>query len=517
VKKRVVGALVAGVTGLFILFISGSATAGDLAEVRRSGALRWGGDLQGGEPYVFEDPARPGAIQGFEVDIAEALARRLGVRAKFQQTDWSNLVPTLTRGDFDVILNGLEDTADRREALRLSIPYFVYGETLTVRKDSPFRSLADLAKRRVGTLNQTVAHDILKARPVEVVLYEGQQEPYFDLVNERTDAVLLDHIIADRYGCSLPALRCLPGDVQRGHYVIGIQKQHEALGRAVDDALGAMIADGELRAILTRWKLWDARQEALRENTAARAPAPSASVSAEAPSAREPAPSGAEATPERREFSANHAVLFLQGALMTLLLSVASFLVASPLGILLALARLYSGWIVQTLATLYVELFRGTPLLLQLYVLYFGIADLVRLDPVTAAILGLGLNYAAYEAEVHRGALAGIARGQAEAAQALGLSKWQTIRYVLLPQSLRAALPAVTNDFVALLKDSSLVSVITVVELTKRMTIVAADLLDWVTPGFLCAALYLLLGFPLARLSRNLERKLQHDRHFRLV
>ena len=87
----------------------------------------------------------------------------------------------------------------------------------------------------------------------------------------------------------------------------------------------------------------------------------------------------------------------------------------------------------------------------------------------------------------------------------------QALRHVLLPQSLRNALPAITNDFVALLKDSSLVSVVTVVELTKRMTIVAVELRDWVTPGLLCAGLYFSMSFPLARLARRLENRLEHD------
>jgi polar amino acid transport system substrate-binding protein len=161
----------------------------------------------------------------------------------------------------------------------------------------------------------------------------------------------------------------------------------------------------------------------------------------------------------------------------------------------------------------YVEIFRGTPVLLQLYVLYFALAPVLRLSAFGAAIIGLGLNYAAYEAEIYRGALLSLPRGQTEAASALGLSRLQTLRHVLLPQGLRMALPAMTNDFVALLKDSSVVSVITVVELTKRMTIAGVDLNDWLVPGLACAALYFAMSFPLAELARRLERRLQRDSH----
>jgi polar amino acid transport system substrate-binding protein len=483
-----------------------AAQAGDLSDVKQRGELRWGGDLQGGEPYVFEDEQHPGKIQGFEVEIADALAQTLGVRAKFMQNDWSNLVPALERGDFDVILNGLEETPERRARLRLSAPYYTYGETLTVQVGSKVKSLADLKGKRVGTLNQTVANDILKASPLEVVLYEGQQEPYMDLAKGRTDAVLLDHVIADRYGCVLKELRCLPDDVARGHYVLGIGKNAPALQEAINRALATLQHSGKLERILTRWKLWDARQ-----NPANTAPAPNAAASAApVPSALAAGPPSPEpSAPPPRHFGRGHALLFLKGALVTLLISVLSFGLASPLGIALATVRLYTGRPGRWLAAAYVEVFRGTPLLLQLYVLYFGLADVIRLDPMTAAVLGLALNYGAYEAEVYRGALSSVPHGQTEAARALGLSRWQALRHVVFPQALRTALPAVTNDFVALLKDSSLISVITVVELTKRMTILAVELRDWITPGLMCAALYFVMSFPLARWARRIERSLE--------
>jgi len=512
-------ALVVAIAVLVALVTRG-AHAETPIELVKPGELAWGGDLQGGAPYVFEDEKDPGKIRGFEVDIADALARRLGVRARFVQNDWSNLLPALERGDFDLALNGLEDTPARRARVRLSIPYFVYGETLAIQKGSRFRSLDALAGKRVATLNQTVAHDLLKVRPLEAVLYEGQQEPYADLASGRVDAVLLDHVIADVYGCATQGVECLPGDVARGVYVIGIRRDHVALATAVDRALAAMIADGELRRILAAWKLWDGRQVELAERSrSALAEAPAATAKPNSPSnAQGPSgPSSFGSSLAPRQFDAAQWGLFLRGAGVTLLLSLAAFAIALPFGLVLAVLRSFGGGVSRFLAGGYVELFRGTPVLLQLYVLYFALAPLVKLGPFQAAVLGLGLNYAAYEAEVHRGALLSLPSGQSEAARALGLGRLQALRHVLLPQAFRNALPALTNDFVALLKDSSLVSVITVVELTKRMTIAAVDLRDWLGPGLACAALYFAMSFPLARLSLWLERRLSHDSHPRLA
>jgi len=162
---------------------------------------------------------------------------------------------------------------------------------------------------------------------------------------------------------------------------------------------------------------------------------------------------------------------------------------------------------VRALLTAWVELIRGTPLLLQLFVLYFGLAAFVQLPAFVAALLGLGLNYAAYESEIYRGALAAVPAGQLDAARTLGLSERQTLVLVRGPQAFRLALAPMTNDFVALLKDSSLVSVITVVELTKETSIFVANIGNWLLPGALCAAIYLALSLPLARLARRLERQ----------
>jgi polar amino acid transport system substrate-binding protein len=479
--------------------LAAAARADTLADVRGRGELVWGGDLQGGEPYVFEDPRDPSRIVGFEVDIAAAIARELGLRgARFSQVQWSNLVPSLERGDVDVALNGLEDMPERRARLLLSRPYFLFHEVLAVRRGATYRTLDDLGRKRVATLNQTYASELLKGRPLDVALYEGQEEPYFDLQQGRVDAVFLDDIIAERYGCPLAGIDCFAVNDARSAYVVGMRRSDAALAQAVDGALGRMIASGELRRILEAWHLWDDAQQGL-------ASTPAAGRDAALPAL------------ERSSLDGRQVRLFFEGAVVTVLLSVTAFAIAMPLGMLLAAVRVGGGRVARGAATTYVEVFRGTPVLLQLYVLYFGLAPVLKLGPLTAATLGLGLNYAAYEAEVYRGALTAVPRGQTEAAAALGFGPWQTLRYVTLPQAMRTALPAVTNDFVSLLKDSSLVSVLTVVELTKRMTIAAVEIRSWLWPGLLCAALYFAMSFPLSRLSRRLEARLENDPNPRLA
>jgi polar amino acid transport system substrate-binding protein len=150
---------------------------------------------------------------------------------------------------------------------------------------------------------------------------------------------------------------------------------------------------------------------------------------------------------------------------------------------------------------------RGTPVLLQLFVIYYGLSGVIRLPAFAAALLGLGLTYAAYESEIYRAALESIAPAQLEAARTLGLSEGQILRLIRGPQALRLALAPMTNDFVSLLKDSSLVSVITVVELTKQTAIYATNIGSWVIPGILCAVLYLVFSLPLSHAARRLEQR----------
>jgi polar amino acid transport system substrate-binding protein len=483
-------------------FSCGGDESRGLERVRSSGVLRWGGDTQGGEPYVFSDPADPSRLVGFEVEIADAIAREMGVRAEFVQQDWSNLVPSLERGSFDVAMNGLEVTPARADSVLFTRPYFVFAAQLVARRgDESVTGLESLRGRRVGTLASSFSYDLLVASGAEIVSYEGVEEPYADLEQGRVEAVLLDDIIASRYGLTKPSLR-LVEDVADGYYAIGVRRNEPDLRDAIDEALRTIAESGELRRILARWNIDAERQSKLESWTQEDSRALVLSR-------------------QRATMNAHHLVLFVQGAGITLVVSTLAMLIAISFGLVLALVRIYAPLPFPIVATFYVEVFRGTPVLLQLYVLYFGIMPLVRSligfhglnewDAGFAAVVGLGLNYAAYEAEIYRAGIQAIPAGQMEATRVLGMSTLLALRRVIVPQAVRVALPGVTNDFIALLKDSSLVSVITVVELTKQMTITAVDVRSWLLPGILCALLYLVMSFPLSVLSRRLEARLARE------
>ncbi len=472
---------------------AGAAPDGDgsLERVKAANVLRCGGDAEGGAPFCFQDPADPTRIIGFEIDLARLVGRELGVEARFVQCDWKNLVPTLERGEIDLAWNGLEKDDELAQRVRLTRPYFVFTETLAVRPDETrFSDLDSLDGHRVGTLASTLAHKLLRARKdVEIVLYDDDVAPYVDLLERRVDAVVLDDIIAARH-VEEEGVRIANGDLLRGVYVGATRREEDTLGAAIDAAIAKLVESGELRAVLRTWKIDHERQSTL-----------------DAPDDPRAKELFGDAAVRVTGFTSGHLLLFLRGAGMTLVLSVASFALAIALGAVLCLAKVYGGPVARTLSSSYIELFRGTPILLQLYLLYFGISEFVRLPALVAAVVGLAMNYAAYEAEVYRAGLLAVPRGQVEAARALGLTGRQTLRHVVFPQAFRVALPPMANDFIALLKDTSIVSVITVVELTKQYSITAHDLGSWLLPGALCALLYFAMSYPLTLVARALERR----------
>ncbi|HZJ00762.1 MAG TPA: ABC transporter substrate-binding protein/permease, partial [Gemmatimonadaceae bacterium] len=420
----------------------------------------------------------------------------------FVQTAWASLEASVERGDFAVGLSGLEDRPELRERHAVSLPYFEFREVLAVRPadSARYKKLSDLANHKVATLGATMAYQLLldaqRTHGVIPVSYDDDIHPYSDLVAGRVDAVLLDHIIADRSLRRTPGFVVQPVPVATGHYVAVFAKSNTALRDSADDILRARMKDGSLEKTFREWGVWDSTQVA----HFARVLGAENSNTGRKPSALKPSPGSSSSV-------ASYLPALLRAAAITLALSFLAMALAVLAGVLVAAGRVYGPMWVRAPLTVYVEVIRGTPLLLQLFVIYYGLSSVVKLPAFLAAVIGLGLNYAAYESEIYRAALKAIPRVQLEAARTLGFSELQILRLVRGPQALRLALAPMTNDFVALLKDSSLVSVITVVELTKQAAIYATNIGSWVVPGILCSLIYLIFSLPLSRYARRLESK----------
>lgn len=205
--------------------------------------------------------------------------------------------------------------------------------------------------------------------------------------------------------------------------------------------------------------------------------------------------------------------LLLAGALVTVQITALSVAFGLLIGMLMSLGRLSSNWLLRAFAAAYVDFVRGTPLLVQIFLIYFALPLLVghRVDPFIAAITACSINSGAYVAEIFRGGIQSIDKGQMEAGRSLGMTWGQTMRYIILPQAFKRIIPPLGNEFIAMLKDSSLVSVIGFEELTRSGQLIIARTYASFEIWTMVAFIYLLMTFTISRLVAYLERRYKID------
>lgn len=473
-----------------------------------SDILRYGVDLEGGLPYFLDSWDGSGKLIGFEQEIIEEICRRLNRKPVPVQINWDKLIPGLERGLYDMACEGQEITPEHEEVVQFTVPYYVTGLQLcTHERHADINSLADVAGKRVGVLKASLSYDLLaEMGDVNIATYDTEVNGFDDLINGRLDAVLFDQPVALYYGKPRESegIRFIDEEIGAVKYGFVIDARQTDLLEKVNAILLDMRASGQLRAILERWGLWNAQ-------TAREFGDPDVTPRAEPVMLNAWVEHSRPIAGLRARF--DRYVSFLpmmgRGALLTMEVSILAMLLAVALGFVLATIRVYAPWPLAMLSVLYIEIIRGTPVLIQLYFIFYGLPAIgIKLSPFIAGVVGLGLNYAAYEAENYRAGFAGVPHTQMEAALSLGMTRWQAIRHVIAPQAFRIVLPPVTNDFISLLKDSSLVSVITLVELTKTYGLLATKYYDYFGTGIMVAVIYLLLGLPFVRLARYTERKL---------
>lgn len=486
-----------------------------------NGVLRWGGDQVGGGPYIYPKEDNPRVVVGFEVDLAEAIGKELKLQPKFVQGAWDQLLPILSRGDLDMVMNGYEFTPERAHLYTATIPYYIYELNLLVRKnDSSITDWKDLKKpapggrkRRIGVLRQSGA-DKYASREYEssseILRYDGQNDTMNALSVGQIDATIQDVPIESFYVERLgryPSLHVVGTPVAPGYYVIYVDKKHVALADAINTAIQKFYADGTLKSIYQEYGIWNLTQEELPEVWK------SWSQQSLPP---------AETT---YDIIKHYIPVLINAAGITVLLSVISMPMASLLGMTVAILRNQGKntalpnivpewfplptWVITAPLTFYVEIVRGTPVLFQLYVVYFVLPTFdIRLQPFWAGVIALAINYSAYESEIFRLGLQAIPRGQLEAALALGMTRWQAARRIIIPQAIRIVIPATANDFIALFKDTAVCAVIAVPELSREFQRAALSSGKMMEMALLTSILYLMMSYPLSLLAGWLERTL---------
>jgi lysine-arginine-ornithine-binding protein len=471
---------------LLLLFLSPHALAqSSLERVRQSGELRVGTDAT----YPPFESAEGGVYEGFDIDMAKAIARELGVQVRFINSGFDGIFPALQNGSFDVVMSSVTITPERSASMLFSDPYYDSGQMIAVNENTQGISAPDdLKGKRVGVqINTTAQYELEKKEGVEVAKYNSIDLALLDLRNRRIDAVVgdapvLKYMILGRK--SFPELKTVGRRFTDEKFGIAIAQGNEDLRDAINAALKKIKETGEYNQIHEKWFGEAAEQ-------------------AQALAAQNRKPKVFDLEIIRRTFS-----FFLYGVWLTAKLALLSLVLGLPIGLLLALARVQSSRVLKVPAAIYVEVMRGTPLLVQILFIYFVLPYFrIFIPAFWAGIIALTLNCAAYISEIFRAGILSIDVGQMEAARSLGMTYSQAMRRIILPQTFRRVVPPLTNEGIALLKDSSLVSVIGLTELARTGQELASRYAAPLSIWPVVAIFYLLLTFPLTRVAEYLERR----------
>lgn len=437
-------------------------------------------------PFSYHDTAT-NQLVGYDVDVARAVGDKLGVKVEFVETPWDSIFAALEANRFDVVANEVTISPERQAKYDLSQPYSIgEGVIVTRADDNSIKTLADL-KGKVAAENATSNwSEIARKAGARVEAVEGFTQAIKLLNQGRVDVVVNDSIavyayLAETNDKSVKIAGTVGEKSEQGFAA----RKDSGLLPELNTALDELRADGTLAAISQRY---------LKAN-ASGAPA-----------------EGAPAPRSTWQLIADNLWPLAKAALtMTIPLTIISFAIGLVIALAVALARLSPNVVLSNIARFYISIIRGTPLLVQLFIVFFALPEFgVKIDPFPAAVIAFSLNVGGYAAEIIRSAIQSIPKGQWEAAETIGLNYTGTLRRIILPQAARVAVPPLSNTLISLVKDTSLASTILVTELLRQAQIIAAPTFEFFALYGTAAIYYwvicLVLSFGQSRLERRLER-----------
>ncbi|HEY9834195.1 MAG TPA: ABC transporter permease subunit [Stenomitos sp.] len=440
----------------------------------------------------FESQTEGGGLEGFDIDLIKAVGQAGGFKVEFQSLPFDGIIPALQANTVDAAISSITINQERSQTISFSRPYFKAGLAIAIKADNPdITSLDSLKNKKIAVqIGTTGAQEAQKVPGAQIRTFDSAPLALQELLNGNVEAVLNDAPVT-LYALksnNLKGLKVVEQLLTEEYYGIATAKNSRHLA-AINQGLTTILNDGTYQQIYQKW--FNATPPQLPEtvnfgDSTASLPASSVIVSA---------------LPN-----------LLKGALVTLQLTAFSVFLGMIAGSLLGIVRLSPIKPLRWVTIAYIDFFRGTPLLVQILMIYFGIPALLQglgmefsMSRLSAAVMALTLNSAAYLAEIVRAGIQSIEIGQSEAAQSLGLGDIQTMRHVIFPQALRRMLPPLGNEFITLLKDTSLVSVIGFQELLQEGRLVIANNYRAFEIYAAVAVIYLVLTLLSSRFFRFLE------------
>jgi L-cystine transport system substrate-binding protein len=454
--------------------------------VKSAGVLRVGTEGVY-SPFSYHDPAT-GQLTGYDIDVARAVGEKIGVNVEFVETPWDSIFAALEANRFDVVANQVTITPERQAKYDLSEPYSVgEGVIVTRANDNSITSLDDLKGKVAAQSTTSNWADVARNAGARVEAVEGFAQAATLLNQGRVDVTINDSIAVYAYlaetGDTSVKIAAQTGEKSEQGFAA---RKNSGLLPDLNKALDELKADGTLANI---------SQKYLKANASG-------------------APSAAEAPQVRSAWQLildNLWPLAKAAITKTIPLTIISFAIGLVIALAVALARLSPNAVLTNVARFYISIIRGTPLLVQLFIVFFALPEFgVKIDPFPAAIIAFSLNVGGYAAEIIRSAIQSIPKGQWEAAETIGLNYVGALRRIILPQATRVAVPPLSNTLISLVKDTSLASTILVTELLRQAQIIAAPTFEFFALYGTAAVYYwvicLVLSFGQGRFERRLER-----------
>ncbi|MCQ6561485.1 ABC transporter substrate-binding protein/permease [Paenibacillus mendelii] len=437
-------------------------------------------------PYESVDAKGGGEIIGMDIDIANHIADKLGYELKISSMDFNGLLAALQTKRVDFVMSAMSVTEERKQSIDFSDSYYAARNTIVSSEEDNFTSLDQLKGKRIGVqLGSTQEKVTQELKDASVKKLNRIPDMIQEIRAGRLDAAIIEDAIALEYTTSNPELKfnMIPASSGDEGYAIAFPKG-SALTNDFNRVLEEMKNDGTLQAITDKWFGNENEEENKRGSGVI-------------------------------DFGVleGYASYLLRGVFITLLFTFVSALFGFVWGAILSLFKISSIKPLQWFATVYTSVFRGTPLLLQLILFYYATPQLTGYDitALQAAGLAFGLNSAAYLSETIRGGILAVDKGQREAAMALGIPYGTMMVSIIFPQAIKTILPALVNECVALVKESSLISVIGVADLMRRANVVQADTGRALEPLLFIGAIYYILVLVLTSLARLLERRMRRS------
>jgi len=452
-------------------------------------------------------------IVGFDADVGAELAHDMGVKVRWINLEWAGVLGCLESGKADLVMAGVTITEERKtKGYLFSRPYFLSGQVIARRKgDTRIRQPQDLKDKIVSVQAETTGQFAVQRAGVpksHMLKFDQIQDGLMDVRNGKSDAAVADlptlqAILRQGY----PEIELAGPVFVKENLGIVAWKTHPELTSLVNQELDHMMVDGRYAAFYQRWFHEPLTTAIVAELDGVKnAGSKVLDLSKIAKTIGPGKPVTGTAFTFRWDLFREALPLLARGALLTLELTAISLVLGIAGGLGLALVRISPLGPLKAVAAVYVEVIRGTPLLMQIYVIYFVLpAFHIEMTSFEAGVLALSLNAAAYCSEVFRAGIESIDVGQMEAARSLAMTYPMSMRWVILPQTLKRVLPPLTNEAVALLKDSSLVSVVALAELMRVGKEIATNSGSPTTVYLSVAMFYLAMTLPLTWLVRRLE------------